>query len=208
MISDLIVVAERRPWTPSGTFQLMRRLLLDRQILWLDANAFRHERPAPEDLASTSKAPIARAATDPAPFPLLTAEDLGVGAHPLARLVSPRLLARRVLRAARNCRLRHPILWLASPWGAPLLDSGYTGAVVYQMGHEQPPADAGLAREYAEREASILARADLVLAPSRPWLQRVSAPRRRLLPAAVDVELFFTPAQPARDLPAAGPVAG
>jgi glycosyltransferase involved in cell wall biosynthesis len=143
-----------------------------------------------------------------APFPLLTAEDLGVGNHPLACLVSTRLLLRRILRAARNHGLRQPILWLASPWAAPLLDAGYAGPVVYQVADEALPLSADAAREYADREARILARADLVLAPSRTWLRRCGSDRARLLPVAVDLDLFAAPAQPARDLPATGPVAG
>jgi glycosyltransferase involved in cell wall biosynthesis len=203
MVSDLIVVGERRPWTPSGICQLMSRLLLDRQVLWVDAGAFRRGWLAQETPAAPAPG---RAAA--APFPLLTPEDLGVGNHPLACLVSARLLLRRILRAARHHGLRQPIVWLASPWSTPLLDADYAGPVVYQVTGEPPPADPDTAREYADREARILARADLVLVPSRSWLLRYDSERTRLLPAAVDVELFSAPAQPARDLPATGPVAG
>jgi hypothetical protein len=202
MISDLIVVAERRPWTPSCTFQLMCRLLLDRQILWVDANAFRREH-------SAAGAPPARTAdSGGVPFPVLTAEDLGVGTHPLARFVGPRLLVTRIMRVARSHRLRQPILWLASPAGAPLLEGGYDGPVVYQMSGERPPAEPDAARAFAAREASILARADLVVAPSRAWTQHLGSTPVRLLPPAAAVDLFSTPAQPARDLPSGGPVAG
>jgi hypothetical protein len=183
----------------------MSRLLLDRQVLWVDAGACRRGWLA-EEIPAAATPPPGRVAA--APFPLLTAEDLGVGSHPLACLVSPRLLLRRILRAARNHELCQPILWLASPWSAPLLDAGYVGPVVYQMACEPPPQDPDAARECADREARILARADLVLAPSRSWVRRCGSDRARLLPAAVDLQLFSAPAQPARDLPAAGPVAG
>jgi hypothetical protein len=122
--------------------------------------------------------------------------------------VSTRLLLRRILRAARSHGLRQPILWLASPWAAPLLDVGYAGPVVYQVADEPTPMSADAAREYADREARILARADLVLAPTRTWPQGCGSDRARLLPVAVDLDLFAAPAQPARDLPATRPVAG
>ncbi|MCG6943623.1 MAG: glycosyltransferase [Thiohalocapsa sp.] len=208
MVSDLIVVAERRAYAPSCTFQLMSRLLLDRQVLWVDADAFRRERHAQAAPAAASP-PTANTAPDvKAPFPVLTAEDLGAGAHPLAPLVSSRLLARRVMRTAQSHRLRNPILWLASPWAAPLLEAGYDGPVVYQVGPEQLPADADAARACAVQEAAILARADLVLLPARDALPQVPRARTRLLPAAVDLDLFSTPAQRARDLPQHRPIAG
>ncbi|WP_295880139.1 glycosyltransferase family 1 protein [uncultured Thiohalocapsa sp.] len=206
MSSDLIVVADRRPWAPNATFQLMSRLLLDRRILWVDADAFRRDR-----LDCSAVQPPGSAggqACHAAPFPVLTAEDLGAGSHPLARLVSPRLLARRVARAAQRHGLRRPLLWLASPWASSLLDDDNDGPVIYQAGCTPPPSQTAPAREHAAQEARILRRADLVLVPTRDAARDLDAARARLLPAGVDLELFSTPAQPARDLPSAGPVAG
>ncbi|WP_200233066.1 hypothetical protein [Thiohalocapsa halophila] len=203
MSSDLIVVADWRPSVPSATSQLMSRLLLDRQLLWVDAAAFRPERAAPRSARTAGMAP-----TTAAPFPVLSAEDLGGGSHPLARLVSPRLLTRRVERVSRRRGLRHPMLWLASPWAAPMLDGGYAGPVIYQPCAGPPAADAAAARESAALEERILARADLVLPPAREHAAAAARAQTRLLPAGVDLELFSTRAQPARDLPTDGPVAG
>jgi glycosyltransferase involved in cell wall biosynthesis len=206
MVSDLIVVADRRPWAPGDTYQLMSRLLLDRRVLWLDANALRRERG--DGPACAPALPERGPRPVDAPFPVLRAEDLGVGAHPLARLVSPRLMARRLERAAHKQGLRQPILWLASPWAAPLLDGFEHAPVVYQVSREPPPGDPGLAREWAQQEARILNRADLILAPCRELAQSLASERTHLLPPGVDLELFSTPTQPARDLPHHGPVAG
>jgi glycosyltransferase involved in cell wall biosynthesis len=208
MVSDLIVVGERRPYAPSATYQLMSRLTLDRKVLWVDADAFgRARNPAPETPAVAVAEGRAPEDTK-APFPVLAAEDLGAGNHPLARLVSSRLLVRRVMRAAQQRRLRDPILWLASPWATALIEAGYKGRVVYQVGRQPPTLDAETARVLAAREAAIIARADVVLLPGRQALPQARRVRTRLLPTAVDLDLFCTPAQRARDLPGQGPIAG
>jgi glycosyltransferase involved in cell wall biosynthesis len=219
MREDLIVVGERRDGLPSPAYQLMRRLLLDRQVLWVDADAFcRGGGPAkaggpaargdPMGDVTGDQAADQAGADDNAPFPILTATALGAGRHPLARFVSPAMLARRIRRAAQLYGLRQPILWLAAPGAGALARCFAADALVYQ----HLPMRGGRAR-IAEPDGgavrAVAGDADLVLVQTPDGGCRAFGPHKtHVLPNGVDTDLFATPCQRALDIPWDRPVAG
>jgi glycosyltransferase involved in cell wall biosynthesis len=148
MGADLIVVAGGTDGLPGPVHQLMLRLLLDRQILWVDADAF-FPAPAATGRAGNPSAsgafsdaservvfgePFEGAPMLPAksPFPILTSSIVETDELDPAVFVSPLALSRRIRRAAGVLGLHRPMLWLASPWASVLAELFSGLALVYQ----------------------------------------------------------------------------
>ena len=231
MGSDLIVVAGGARGLPGPVHQLMLRLLLDRQILWVDADAFfppslliRHadKRSGEPD---TSCAPVdgAPMLSAKSPFPILTSSVVDTDGIDRAGFVRSLVLSRRIQRAAAVLGLHRPMLWLASPWALGLAELFAGPALVYQhVPVARSAIEAGKARpgdadvqaaairstEAARQEAAIALRADLILAPTVESAARFDQQKTRLLANGVDTDLFATPAQRALDMPWDRPVAG
>lgn len=200
MGSDLIVVADRSSGLPGPVQQLMRRLVLDRQILWVDADAFRAGAPR----RRSRETPI----SDKLPFPVLDASALGVDQHLLAGPVGATRLSRRINRAADLLGLKRPMLWLASSSAHALAKSLSEHGLVYH--HVPSPRDRGAAVDSRPdaQEAALAQAADLVLAPTLESAACFARDKTRLLPNGVDVDLFATPTQRALEMPWDRPVAG
>lgn len=152
MGSDLIVVAGGAHGLTGPVHQLMLRLLLDRQILWVDADAFFPSSPLtgrtgeysgePSTCVASSASGGRVACAEPfqsspmraakSPFPILTSSVVETDRIDAAGFVSPLVLSRRIRRAAAVLGLHRPILWLTSPWARVLADLFAGPAVVYQ----------------------------------------------------------------------------
>jgi glycosyltransferase involved in cell wall biosynthesis len=200
MRSDLIVVADRTSGLSSPIQQLMLRLVLDRQILWVDADLFRR--------GVTWRRCHATPIADKLPFPVLDASALGVDQSSLAPCVGASTLSRRIIAAAGRLGLKRPILWLASSAAHGLAKSFSGQGLVYH--HAPTPRDCESAIDpRPDAAATALARAaDLVLAPTLESVPCFARDKARLLPNGVDLELFATPTQRALEMPWDRPVAG
>jgi glycosyltransferase involved in cell wall biosynthesis len=236
MGSDLIVVAGGADGLPGPIHQLMLRLLLDRQILWIDADAFfpslqltvhAGERSGEPPVSGERDAcgqsfDVAPIPSTKSPFPILTSSVVETDGIDAAGFLSPLALIRRVRRAAAVLGLHRPMLWLASPWARVLAELFAGPALVYQHvpivrlsdSGEEASADtdvhaAGISPALAAREeAAIARRADLILAPTVESAARFDQHKTRLLANGVDTDLFATPAQRTLDMPWDRPVAG
>ena len=237
MGSDLIVVAGGTHGLPGPVHQLMLRLLLDRQILWVDADAFfpappltgrageRSGDPSASGASSASGEPFERSPMPSAkcPFPILTSSAVETDGIDPAGFVSPLALTRRIRRAAGMLGLHRPMLWLASPWACVLAELFAGPALVYQHvpvarsaieagkavpGDADLPAAAIRSAELARQESAIAQRADLILTSTVESAARFDQEKTRLLANGVDTDLFATPAQRALGMPWDRPVVG
>jgi len=202
MGSDLIVVADRYSGLSGPVQQLMLRLVLDRQILWVDAHAFA-EGAARRRCRNT---PI----SDKLPIPVLDASALGVEQQPLASFVGAAALGRRIIDAAGLLGLKRPMLWLASSASAAhaLAKSFSNHRVVYHHVLSTRDDEAAVDVKPDVREMALGQAADLVLAPTPESAACFARNKTRLLPNGVDVDLFATPTQRALEMPWDRPVAG
>lgn len=178
MRADIIVLGAPSRVLPSPLHHLMQRLSLDRQIVWLDV-------PVAGPRGGHCSGPC--------------------GSTPESRAGLARLL--RYLRcAARRGQLRRPVVWTTSPVDPDLLDYLRDVTLVYhRMGWDDDGlifSDPGI--EPVHRAVG----ADLVLAASAPLAAGLPPERTRVLPNAVDAQLFSTRTEPAPDLPRDAPVAG
>ena len=140
MGSDLIVVAGGGRGLPGPVHQLMQRLLLDRQILWVDADAFfstplscaADAAPVVDPEVSSKPDRGIPMRSSESPFPILTAAVVGTEGRGATGRISPLALSRRMRRAAAVLGLHRPMLWLASPWAGVLTEWFAGPAIVYQ----------------------------------------------------------------------------
>ncbi len=114
------------------------------------------------------------------------------------RALNARLLPALVRRAARREGMRHPLLWGYVPQAEVLLDVLDPEAVVYHCVDDiasQKGVDAASFRAAEERFA---ARADLVIASSRPLARRMRELNEHVLeaPNVADTALFATALEP------------
>ena len=106
------------------------------------------------------------------------------------RRVSDRLEARQVRRAARALGLEDPLVWTQDPRAATLVDDLGARRIVYDLTDDWAAFESDSARraEVQRRIESLGARAEVVLACSRPLEERARewSDRVRYLPNAVD----------------------
>ena len=206
---DLLVFSDDFGRAPSAPQHLLARLAGDRRVLWVEPAGLRAPRPSRADLRrSVQKLRGALAGPSGEPW-LATPPGLvrhvppvapGYG-HRLVRAANDALLVRSVRRALAARGMERPLLITTIPTMAGAVGQlGEVASVYLRMDDFTlwPGYDHAA---IAEREALLLERADLLVAPS-PALLEVPARRRHLLPHGVDAAHFATGGEdPFGDLP-------
>lgn len=196
MSRQLVVLGEDWGAHPSSTQHLIRRLLPDYRVLWVNSIGLRA--PGWRDLGRIGRklcaaTTDASSVTPPPGMEVLSPLALPWHGQEWVRRVNGPWLARQIRRRAPW--LERPLLWLSLPSAIAL--AGHLGeqAIIYYCGDDfgaLEGVDHAMAREC---EQALVARASPALA------ERFPAHKTRLLPHGVDLDRFSAGGQRPADLP-------
>jgi glycosyltransferase involved in cell wall biosynthesis len=215
MKSDLIVFGEDWNGHPSSTQHLVRRMMRERQVLWVNSIGLRRPRLCLSDFARLGRkaAAIVRRRRTPGPMPaagpiVVDPKAVPFPGNPLARRVNRWLLRETLREPIRRHGIERPILWTSLPTAVDVVGELNERAVVYYCGDDFSALAGVDHAAVAGLEAELAGKADLILAASPALARKFPAERTHIVPHGVDFDLFATPAPRPADLPADGPVAG
>lgn len=206
---DLLVFSDDFGRVPSAPQHLLARLAEDRRVLWVEPAGLRAPRPTRADLRRSVQklrgafaGPSGEAWLEPPPGLVRHVPPVAPGyGHRLVRAANDALMVRSVRRALAAHGVERPLLITTIPTMAGAVgELGEVASVYLRMDDFTlwPGYDHAT---IAEREARLLERVDLLVAPS-PALLEVPAGRRQLLPHGVDAAHFAAGGEdPMADLP-------
>jgi glycosyltransferase involved in cell wall biosynthesis len=217
MKTDLVAFGEDWGRHPSSTQHLMKRISVDRQVLWVNSIGMRRPQLTLNDLnraaskvfrARPTGAPVARAEAPPAGTTVTSPFAISWPGSRAAFAANRRLLQRQISARMAERGIKRPVLWTSLPTALPVVGTLGERAVVYYCGDDFG-ALAGVDHEpVLEMERRLVEKADLVLAASDVLAARFPKHKTMHVPHGADIALFQSPAQRAADLPADKPVAG
>jgi len=134
---------------------------------------------------------------------VLTPINVPVYSFRLLRSLNRVLLVLQVRLAMRLCRIKHPILWVAIPTAADIVDDLGAKLVLYQVSDKyEANEDSALSAEIIrEMDRRLKGRAAVVMYSGRKLFEEAEVPHRYYLEQAVDFDHFANPsAGIARDM--------
>lgn len=220
MNAPLVVFGEDWGGHPSSTQHLIRRLMLDRPVIWVNSIGLRRPHFTARDLRragnklkagissfrKTAAGPPARP-TSPA-FDVVDPIAVPASSHPALRALNRRLLSRAVGRAMRQNAVEQPILWISLPTAVDVLAGVEERAVVYYCGDDWGVLPGVDHQPVSLLEAELVDKATLILAATPALAAKFPSSKTVLLRHGVDVAQFGTPTRAAHDLPKGVRVAG
>ncbi|WP_425933827.1 glycosyltransferase [Aeromonas rivipollensis] len=222
-LPQLVVLGEDWGQHPSSTQHLIKRLLPDYQVLWVNSIGLRRprfnlrditrivrklgavvHRTAPaSQLAPSQDQNQVQAQQTPEILPPLA---LPLPGSRLAGKINGHWLAAQIRRQLPE--LARPLLWISLPSAVDLIGKLEERAVIYYCGDDFS-ALAGVDHQAIARcEARLVEKADLILAASPALASRFPPHKTRLLSHGVDLDLFMPPRERPADLPSGRPIAG
>ncbi|EKP0297767.1 glycosyltransferase [Aeromonas veronii] len=217
-LPQLVVLGEDWGQHPSSTQHLIKRLLPDYQVLWVNSIGMRCPRFTLHDLTRIVRklGAVLRGARHAggqsvAPSEISSPRVLPPLALPLpgsrlAGKINGHWLAAQIRRQLPE--LDRPLLWISLPSAVDLIGKLEERAVIYYCGDDFS-ALAGVDHQaIAHCEARLVEKADLILAASPALASRFPPHKTRLLSHGVDLELFMPPRERPADLPSGRPIAG
>jgi glycosyltransferase involved in cell wall biosynthesis len=214
--ADLVAFGEDWGRHPSSTQHLIKRIGIDRQVLWVNSIGMRRPQLTVHDMQRAlakvfGPATVASPAQNNAPPTGTTVTSPFAISWPgsQAAYVANRQLLQRQINARMTERgIKRPVLWTSLPTALPVVGTLGERAVVYYCGDDFG-ALAGVDHEpVMDMERRLVEKADLVLAASDVLAARFPPHKTLHVPHGADIALFQTPAPRAADLPTDKPVAG
>lgn len=211
---DMLVFGEDWGKHPSSTQHLIKHLLTDQEVVWVNSLGLRRPRLNLRDLKrvwtklhdyliSESKADQ----TEPQNLQLVSPLALPLPGSSIARWCNQRLLSRKLSPLLSSGDKQRPLLWTSLPSAVDLVGNLGERAAIYYCGDDFSALD-GVDHEPVEKmEQELAAKCQLIITASATLAKKFPAHKTMVLPHGVDYELFSTPAVVAEDLPS-GPVAG
>ncbi|MCK6264941.1 glycosyltransferase [Vibrio sp. ZSDE26] len=227
---DLIVFGEDFGGLPSSTQHLIKRLTEHRKVVWVNSIGLRQPKLNRHDAkrvvnklcgrsksgfsSNTIQEPQSNSAGNsnhfvPKNLTVVNLKTIPAPKSNLARGLAKSAMLSQLRPILMNARLHDPILWCSLPTAADLCGHLGESAVVYYCGDDFSSL-AGVDHDVVSiHEKELISKADLIFAASEEMKMRFPACKTQLLPHGVDVALFSTPVQRAKDLPNRNrPVAG
>lgn len=211
---DLIVFGEDWGGHPSSTQHLIRRLLGDHRVIWINSIGMRRPRLDRRDLRRVWQKLLAQRKPTPARAhegvqPILVAPRwISWPGSRMASWLNRRLLGHQLRSTMAKHGVQRPVLWLSLPAAVDIVGALNESAVVYYCGDDFSALDGVDHAAAAAAEVRLAEQADLILVVSTFLAAKFPPVKTRLLPHGVDVDTFRRPACRAQDLPAGVPVAG
>lgn len=218
MKSDLVVFGEDWGRHPSSTQHLVRRLVCNRSVLWINSIGMRRPRLTRGDLnrvASKALGMRAQGSRSPGadewiPEGMEVISPFAVSwPGSRAAFAANRVFLSRQVRKSMTARgIKRPVLWTSLPTALPAIGSLDERGVVYYCGDDFGALVGVDHKPVLEMESRLVEKADLILAASETLASRFPATKTLLVPHGADIDLFSTAAPRAVDLPSDGPIAG
>ncbi len=217
MKRDLIVFGEDWGGLPSSTQHLIKRLMPNYRVIWINSIGLRQPRICWRDLKracikllslfkSSPKTMVSEEGSSPL---ILKPITIPAPAHPVTRKLACWLLKLQLKPVFTRLGIDQPVVWTSLPTAVDFCDTLKPEHLIYYCGDDFS-ALAGVDHQtVARHEARLIEHADLILAASPTLASRFPSHKTQLLPHGVDLSLFTSPASRADDLPHDGkPVAG
>jgi glycosyltransferase involved in cell wall biosynthesis len=192
--------ADWRTELPINQHQLMGRLAVDNEVLFVESLGLRRPQLASRDLRRIRRR-LGRGLRGPrAEDDLHVLSPLVVPFHgsSAARTLNRRLLRFQVGRAARRLGLRRPILWAYAPQAEDLVVELDPSLLIYHCVDDLAAQKGVDAAGFREAEARFAGRADLVIASAPALAERMRTLNPNVLyaPNVADTPTFATALDP------------
>jgi glycosyltransferase involved in cell wall biosynthesis len=215
--SDMVAFGEDWGRHPSSTQHLIKRIGIDRQVLWVNSIGMRRPQLTVHDMqralgkvfGSSAKAATQTPVEAP-PAGTTVTSPLAISwpGSRTAFAANRHLLQRQISARMTERGIKRPVLWTSLPTALPVIGTLGERGVVYYCGDDFG-ALAGVDHEpVLEMERRLVDKADLILAASDVLAARFPKHKTLHVPHGADIALFQTPSARARDLPTDRPVAG
>jgi len=218
MTSPLLVFGEDWGAHPSSTQHIIRRLMPDHPVVWVNSIGLRRPKLNFQDVTrvlAKVKSVFRSRPTKPSSqdhvvglSTVISPLVIPVPRNKLERTINSFLLGPKVRKALKEASKGKPIFWTSLPTAIDLTNCSENQAVVYYCGDDF----SGLAgvdhSEVAQAEKRLVERADLILASSERLVAKFPPAKTVYIPHGVDTKLFSTSMAPPADLPKERPVAG
>lgn len=214
---DMLVFGEDWGSHPSSTQHLIKHLLPEREILWVNSLGLRRPRltrrdmqrawkkllatlhnPEPHAQSNTSTQDLQPQQVNPLTLPL--------PGSPMARTVNQALLKNKLLPMLENNNSK-PLLWTSLPSAVDVVGHMGERAAIYYCGDDFSALDGVDHAPIEKMEQELADKCQLIITASSKLAAKFPSHKTVVLPHGVDTELFNTPAPRADDLPL-GKVAG
>lgn len=220
---DMLVFAEDWGKHPSSTQHLIRQLLPEQQILWVNSLGLRRPRLCTRDFKrawSKMQAMIKQSngGSGADNRPVLNSNRLAphlidpcvlpLPGNSWARWLNQQLLQKRLKPFVSTDREKAPLLWTSLPSAVDVVGKLGERAAVYYCGDDFSALDGVDHQPVAEMEQELAEKCQLIITSSEKLAKKFDPEKTYLLPHGVDCELFGTSQPRAQDLPHKGPVAG
>lgn len=218
MVNDLIVFGEDWGALPSSTQHLIKQLLKNRKVVWINSIGLRTPKLSLKDIKRAWQK-ITRASGGnlgeenkqklPDNLTVIHPKTIPVPKSGLARQLARYLLKKQILKVTHRLGLSKPILWTSLPTAVDMIGHLNEHKSLYYCGDDFS-ALAGVDHQtVAKRESELVQKADLILTASETLRQKFPASKTHTLTHGVDYELFADPLNKATDFPENNrPVAG
>jgi len=215
---DMLVFAEDWGRHPSSTQHLIRQLLPEQQILWVNSIGLRSPRLCQRDLKrswsklrSMIKQPgtysqvsndngLAPQLVDPCTIPLHS--------NQLIRRLNQKMLIKRLSPLLKTDHNEAPLLWTSLPSAVDMVGKLGERAAIYYCGDDFSALDGVDHAPIKKMEQELAEKCQLIITSSAQLADKFAPEKTYLLPHGVDYELFSFPQDRAKELPSTGPVAG
>lgn len=218
---DMLVFAEDWGRHPSSTQHLIRQLLAEQQILWVNSLGLRRPKLCKRDLlrAWSKMQKMLKAPRSPeqtshcvstqhlAPY-LIDPCVLPLPGSSWARKLNQRLLQQRLKPFVNPDQDKAPLLWTSLPSAVDVVGKLGERAAIYYCGDDFSALDGVDHEPIAKMEQALAEKCQLIIASSEELADKFAPEKTYLLPHGVDCELFGAASPRAEDLPDNGPVAG
>jgi len=215
---DMLVFAEDWGRHPSSTQHLIRQLLPEQQILWVNSIGLRSPRLCQRDLKRSwsklrsmikqsdtcnqvsSNKDLAPQLVDPCTIPL--------HGNQLIRRLNQMILTKRLSPLLKADHNEGPLLWTSLPSAVDMVGKLGERAAIYYCGDDFSALDGVDHAPIKKMEQELADKCQLIITSSAQLADKFAPEKTYLLPHGVDYDLFSLPQHKAQDLPSDGPIAG
>ncbi|PHS79030.1 MAG: glycosyl transferase [Rhodospirillaceae bacterium] len=214
MNAPLVVFGEDWGAHPSSTQHIIRCLMDERDIVWVNSIGLRRPKITMSDMGRVFKKGLSALSSNKGiqetatPQAVVSPLVIPVPQNTFERNFNRISLGPKIRQALLKLTDERPILWTSLPTAVDLLGCSHERAVVYYCGDDFSGL-AGVDHSHVtQAEERLVERADLIFAASKSLADKFPKSKTIYLPHGVDVDLFSTPSPRPADLPKDHPVAG
>lgn len=220
MAHDLIVFGEDWGAHPSSTQHLIRAMIPDRRVIWVNSLGLRAPRLTRKDgarlirkLGSLVSSTLGLNEPEAAPEGrqpdiIISPAAIPLPGNPTAAAMTRTMVARQVRNAMKTLGMRRPVVWSSLPTSEPLAGAFEERALVFYAGDDFSALEGVDHDPVMALERRLASKAQLVLAASPEIAQRFPEGKTMIVPHGVDIDLFAKPQPRPADLPEGKPIVG